>query len=116
MRLTSELWVAGYLRRVAAEGRQAVLVKRGAREAGAIHIRIVCAGDRNRLLSPAPMSLDPDAGSGRRWSQRADGPASEIDRILDGELRFDEDAWIVDVDDRDGADWLLDEERAQDAD
>ena len=37
--------------------------------------------------------------------------AAEIDDILRRELRFDEDAWIVDVDDRDGRDWLMDDER-----
>ena len=112
MRVTSDLWVAGYLRRVASGGGHAVLARRGAREAGAIHLRIT-ASDGDRLLSPAPMSLDAmDDGMGRLWALRAFGPPAEIDDILLRELRFDEDAWIVDVDDRDGRDWLTDDERA----
>ena len=107
----------GYMRRVAVEGGQAVLAKRGAREAGAIHVRIV-AQDGDRLYSPVPMSLDDDPGAvaSRRWSLRAAGSPRDIDDILARELGFDGDAWVIDVDDREGRDWFLPEERAEDFD
>ncbi|MEM7567284.1 MAG: DUF1491 family protein [Pseudomonadota bacterium] len=109
MRLTSEFWVAAYIRRVQEGGAHAMLAKRGAREAGAIHLRIVGQGGE-RLLSPAPMSLDGD-GTTRQWSLRLEGSASEIDAVLASEMRFDEDAWVVDVEDRSGRDFLEDDER-----
>ncbi len=86
-----------------------MLARRGAREAGAIHLRIV-ASSGERLLSPAAMDLDDD-GSVRRWSIRLEGEAGAIDAALASELRFDMDAWVVDVEDRDGRDFLADEER-----
>lgn len=114
MRLTSELWVSAYIRRVAHAGGQAVLARRGAREAGAIHIRII-APEGERLLSPAPVALDApgDAVATRRWSERAAGGAEAIDAILARETRFDEDAWVIDVEDRAGRDWLEADERGE---
>ncbi len=86
-----------------------MLARRGAREAGAIHLRII-ARTGERLLSPAMMDFDDD-GSVRRWSVRLEGEPSAIDAALASELRFDTDAWVVDVEDREGRDFLAEEER-----
>lgn len=109
MRVTSELWVAAYLRRVAAAGGHAVLARRGAREAGAIHLREVGRGT-DRLFSPAPI-LDAGRDATRLWALRAEAGSAEIDAILAGEGRFDGDLWVVDVEPGDGDAYLDETER-----
>ena len=94
MRLRSDLWVAAYLRRCNVEGASAYLRRRGAAEAGAI-------------FGPAPQSL---LGEGERLFVQAHkedwlAPAS-IEARLRRELEFDTDLWIVEVEDRQGRNFL----------
>lgn len=111
MRVTSELWVHAYLRRVAAAGGFAVVARKGAVEAGSIFIRVDRADRRSLLFAPAPQSAyDKDAGE-RRWSPLWSGalmPASDVDERLTREIGFDGDIWIVGVEDRDGRHFLGD--------
>ena len=64
MRLRSDLWVAAYLRRCGAQGAPAVLRRRGAREAGAIFVKIDGLDGRSALYGPVPQSLGVDLGQG----------------------------------------------------
>ncbi|WP_439573079.1 DUF1491 family protein [Phreatobacter sp.] len=110
-RVTSDLWVSAYLRRIAIEGGFAVLRRRGATEAGAIAVVVSRQADRlAALYLQAPQS----AYGEERPEDRLFVPAFteifvEEERIADKlarETRFDPDLWIVDVEEREGRPFL----------
>ncbi len=102
LRLRSDIWVAGLIRRAQNEGAYAVLRRKGAEQAGAIFIVVNCLDGRHHLLSPAPqMAFDEDHPSDRLFSQVLTGVQSEkLDEHLAQELKFDPDCWIVEIEDR----------------
>ena len=57
MRVTSGLWVAAYVRRCHSEGAFAVVVRRGAEEAGAITVTVDRLDGTSDLYLPAPQSV-----------------------------------------------------------
>jgi len=112
MRLKSEIWVKGYIRRCQVEGAPAVLVRRGDADAGAIYIKVSRLDGTALLFGPAPAGLD-DAREERRWVpclQHNPSPESEADAYLQRQIAFDPDIWIVAVEDGAGRhfldDWL----------
>ncbi len=110
MRLKSEIWVKAYLRRCQVEGADAVLVRRGDIDAGAIYIKIACLDGTAALYGPAPAGLE-EAREERRWQpclQRAPAPETEADAYLARQIEFDPDIWIVSVEDRQGRHFLED--------
>ena len=54
MRLTSDMWVAAYVRRCNVEGVFAAVRRRGAKEAGAIFIKVTRLDGTADLYGPAP--------------------------------------------------------------
>jgi hypothetical protein len=110
MRLKSALWVAAYLRRCQVEGVAAVVRRRGAEEAGAIFVRIDRLNGTSDLFGPAPQSaFDAAPGGERAFSASlAEQPASDvsIETYLAREIKFDPDIWIVEVEDRNGRNFL----------
>lgn len=109
MRLKSEIWVSAYLRRCMVEGAYAVLRRRGAEEAGAIFVVIDKLDGTVELYGPAPQSFaDEDAGI-RLFSPVPLGPEPTplaVQEKLQREINFDPDLWIVDVEDRQGRNFL----------
>jgi hypothetical protein len=109
MRLKSALWVAAYLRRCQIEGSAAVVLRRGAEEAGAIFIRICRLDGTSELFGPAPQSAL-ELGAGDRifvaCLRPQPAPDAEIDAYLARETKFDPDLWILEVEDRAGRNFL----------
>jgi hypothetical protein len=110
MRLKSALWVAAYLRRCQVEGVSAVVRRRGAEEAGAIFVRVDRLDGTSDLFGPAPQSaFDAAPGADRAFSASlADQPAPDASTeiYLAREIKFDPDIWIVEVEDRNGRNFL----------
>ncbi len=109
MRLRADIWVAAYLRRCAVEGAAAALRRRGAAEAGAIFVKIDRLDGRAALFAPAPQSLVAIGGAERLWTrahQAAWMDPMEIERRVEREIAFDPDLWFVEVEDREGRNWL----------
>lgn len=104
VRVTSALWVSAFIRRCYVEGTAAVVVRRGAEEAGAILVSVDRLDGTSDLYAPAPQSEFVEEGSSdRRFERVLDRVAPEILRERIGrELKFDPDVWIVEVEDRDG--------------
>src|SRR5258708_37520966 len=104
MRLKSAVWVAAYIRRCHIEGAFAAVRTRGAEEAGAIFVKLNRLDGTGELFSPAPQSAFDDAHPSDRAFARVFGPEpvseEKIEERLKRELRFDPDAWIVEVEDR----------------
>jgi hypothetical protein len=112
MRLKSELWIKAYLRRCRSEGADAVLVRRGDTDAGAIYIKVSRLDGTALLYGPAPAGLE-EAREDRRWQpclKPEPAPEPAVDAYLERQIGFDADIWIVAVEDRAGRhfldDWL----------
>jgi hypothetical protein len=110
MRLKTALWVAAYLRRCHVEGLFAVVRRRGAEEAGAIFVRVSRLDGSSDLFGPAPQSaFDAAEGAARAFTASlAAQPASDADveAYLARQVKFDPDAWIVEIEDRAGRNFL----------
>jgi hypothetical protein len=108
MRVKSALWVAAYVRRCHGEGAFAVVVRRGAEEAGAITVTVDRLDGTSDLYVPAPQSVfdaaQPEERLFLRVLERAG--ADDISARLASERKFDSDIWIVTVEDRDGRSFL----------
>jgi hypothetical protein len=110
MRLKSAIWVAAYVRRCHIEGAFAAVRRRGAEEAGAIFVKLNRLDGTAELFGPAPQSAFDEARPADRLFSRclAEQPDSKVEERLVRELRFDPDAWIVEVEDRTGRHFLDD--------
>lgn len=108
MRVTSALWVAAYVRRCYGEGAVAVVMKRGAEEAGAIFVVVDRLDGSNDLYAPAPQAEFSEARPSDRLFQRVlEAKDAEAVRIaIERERRFDPDVWVVAVEDRDARSFL----------
>lgn len=87
-----------------------VVVRHGDDDAGAIFIKVV-RGDRlAAVFGPAPAGLDM-ADIDRRWVPWFDGFVADdkAQAMLEREARFDSDAWILEIEDRNGRDYLGDD-------
>lgn len=106
MRLRSSIWVGAYLRRCSVENLPAVVVKRGAEEAGAIFVKVNHLDGTVTVLGPAPMSaFDEEQPAERLFSLCMDGaPVSEAeaDGFLERQRKFDSDLWVLEVESREG--------------
>jgi hypothetical protein len=103
MRVTSALWVSAYVRRCYVEGLAAVVVRRGAEEAGAIMVIIDRLDGASDLYGPAPQSAFAEGADDRlfqRLLERAD--SATIAARLEREKKFDPDVWIVALEAADG--------------
>ncbi len=109
MRLRADIWVAAYLRRCASEGSYAVLRRRGAAEAGAIFVKVDKLDGEAALFGPAPQTELAEAGIDRLWRRMHTTPwitPLQAEERLRKEISFDPDIWIVEVEDRQGRDFL----------
>jgi hypothetical protein len=108
MRLKSEIWVKAYLRRCAVEGADAILVRRGDSDAGAVYIKVSRLDGTAALFGPAPAGME-GAREERRFQAsftREVVPEAEADTFLARQIEFDSDVWIVAVEDRQGRHFL----------
>lgn len=110
MRLKSAIWVTAYIRRCNVEGAFAAVRHRGAEEAGAIFVKLNRLDGTAELYGPAPQSVFDDARPADRLFSACiapqPAPEAKIEERLVRELRFDPDAWIVEVEDRAGRHFL----------
>jgi hypothetical protein len=97
----SVIWVKAHLRRCNASGLPAVLIKRGAEEAGSIYVKINRLDGRVLLLGPPPGPAH-DAHGSRRWTALLAGETvteAEADDYLARQRRIDPDIWIIEIED-----------------
>ena len=99
MRVTSELWVAAFLRQHNAERVIAHQLQKGAQEAGAILIIQDHLDHSYSLFLPVPQMFADGAGAAERAFEQV---LSMVDREtisarLEGEARMDPDFWVVEI-------------------
>lgn len=100
-RLTSDFWVSAYLRQAAHDGLDAVLRRRGAREAGAIFVKLDRLDGTAALYGPAPQALADEDGE-RRFQLVLDADPLAVEERMERERRFDADLWLVEIENRQG--------------
>jgi hypothetical protein len=102
MRLRSDIWVSGLLRRAQVAGAYVSVARKGAVEAGAVFILIDRLDGTFDLLAPAPQaSLEERADRLFQLVLRSAEEAAVEARIAQ-EVRFDSDLWVVAIEDREG--------------
>lgn len=85
------------------EGLFGAVVRKGAEEAGAVHVIVNHLDGTCHLFGPAPGEAYDERGE-RRWIAEVappQGPAEAM-ALLERRLRFDPDLWIVEIEDRKG--------------
>jgi hypothetical protein len=107
-RVTSDFFVAAYVRRRNDAGRFTAVVRRGAEEAGAIFVKVARLDRTADLYGPAPQVLvddaDPAVAGGRVFERLMTAtPEFEVDERLARERRFDSDLWVVETEAPDGS-------------
>ena len=102
MRAPSELWVMAYVRARSADGSPAFIAKRGDARGGAVWIKVARLDGTASLYGPAMAGLAETASDRRFEARRVDRPEREIDDVLTAERRFDDDIWIIEIEDRAG--------------
>ncbi|MEM1375558.1 MAG: DUF1491 family protein [Pseudomonadota bacterium] len=98
MRLTTDLWVAAYLRRLDQEAIPAFITQKGDATAGAVLVKQSTLDGRATCYQ---RSFDLDTGA-RRWMELAAGAEADVDATLTKQRGFDPDLWIIEVEDRYG--------------
>lgn len=110
MRLKSAIWVSAYIRRCMIEGAYAVVRRRGAEEAGAIFVKIDRLDGTADLFGPAPQTEFDEARPGDRafiaCLRAQPRPNEEAERYVARQIEFDPDIWVVEVEDRQGRNFL----------
>jgi hypothetical protein len=110
MRLKSAIWVAAHIRRCHLEGAYAVVRHRGAEEAGAIFVKLSRLDGTAELYGPAPQAAFEESHPIDRMFSACvkDQPAPEaaIEERLARELRYDPDAWVIEIEDPGGRHFL----------
>lgn len=99
MRVTAELWVSALIKRIFSDGGFAAVRQRGAREAGAIFVIRRTQMGELELYAPAPQtSYEQARPDDRRFvCARAKAEEAEVEQLLDREMRFDPDLWVVEI-------------------
>ena len=99
MRLRSDIFVSALIRRVFGRGDFAAIERKGAEAAGAVFVRQRFRDGLETLYAPAPQSFfDEDETAGRLFETRLDRQSQEtVRQMLDREIKFDSDLWIVEL-------------------
>ena len=98
-RLKAGIFVRALIRRAEVEGASAVIVRKGNEEAGAIILRVARLDGTALVLNQARM------GDGALVWARPLGeavPDARASEWCDGQVKFDPDLWILEIEDRDG--------------
>lgn len=104
-RLTAEFWVQAYLRRLSLYNIPAFVTAHGDNTAGAILIKLNTLDGQARAFV---RQYDLMTGE-RTWQVLADGTEADVDASIVRQRGFDNDLWVIEVEDREGR-HLLDED------
>jgi hypothetical protein len=104
MLLSTDIWVGALIRRAEIGGGFAVVVRKGDPRAGAVLVKVL-----NRSNGTARLLAEATRGDGERvWMQPAASDREpDLDRYIERAIRIDPDIWVVEIEDREGRDFLV---------
>ena len=102
IRLTSEFWVQAYMRRLDLENIPAFVTTKGDVTAGAVLIKVNTLDGEAQAFE---RSFDLQTGQ-RAWIGMAAGVEAEVDMAIQRQKSFDPDIWVIEVEDRQGRNFL----------
>ncbi len=97
-RLRADIWVAAYLRRLEALAIPAFVVAHGDDTAGAVMVKLSTLDGQAVLYQ---RSFDLMTGE-RSWTVLAEGAEADVDSSVAKQRSFDQDLWVIEVEDREG--------------
>jgi len=103
-RLTSDLWVSAYLRRLQGLGIPVFITTKGDATAGAVIVKL---NTLNGQAKAYQRTYDPDGN--RIWAVLVEGDEPDVDASLAKQRCYDPDLWVIEVEDR-AARHFLDED------
>lgn len=108
MRVKSGIWVEAYRRRCSTQGLAVYIARRGDSDAGAIFIKVDNLNGGTVVFGPAVGMMTMDVtldGQDRKWT-RLTGPdpvdEEVADQMIERQIKFDPDIWVIVVEDRTG--------------
>jgi hypothetical protein len=109
-RLKTELWVQAFLRTCQTQGKFGAVLHRGHADAGALMVVINHLDGTHSLLGPPPGPAYDEDGV-RHFENRTPSPLpwSDVSEKIQRARGFDNDLWVIEVEDRDGFAGLLPE-------
>lgn len=104
MRIATELTVKALIRRCNAAGVSAFVMRRGDEQRGALFVKIATLDGRAKLLGPPPATIASSSASPSLVPHLAPegAPETEVDAYLARQRDYDEDLWVVEIEDRAG--------------
>ena len=107
MRLRSDLWVSALVRRAFGADAFAAVVRSGDPAAGAIFVCVDRLDGGCDLYGPAPQAQMGEDDGDRRFEPLLKAvPRPDVTARIDRERRFDDDLWLVEVEDRAGRSFI----------
>jgi len=103
-RLTSNMWVSAYLRRLQGANIPAFITSKGDATAGAVIVKLNTL-DGNACSFERTFDMD----GNRIWTVLKQGVEQDVDASLAKQRSYDPDLWVIEVEDR-AARHLLDED------
>lgn len=104
-RLTAEIWVSAYRKRLELAGIPAFVTSKGDVTAGAVLVKLATLDGQATAYH---RTFDLQTGD-RIWDVLATGPESEVDTAISRQRGFDPDLWVIEIEDKQGR-HLLDED------
>ena len=104
-RLTARVWIDAYLRRLSLMNIPAYITHKGDATAGVVIVKLATLDGKATCYQ---RSYDLMTGE-RAWVVLSEGDEAEVDAAIARQRAFDQDLWVIEVEDRDGR-HLLDEE------
>jgi hypothetical protein len=104
-RLTSDIWVSAYLRRLQLADIPVYVTARGDATAGTVLVKVATLDGQARVFQ---RSFNLMTGA-RSWVVLAEGEEAAVDASIGKQRGFDPDLWVIEIEDRAGR-HLLDEE------
>jgi len=97
-RLTADVWVHAYLRRLALANIPAYVTARGDATAGAVLVKLATLDGQARAFQRQfDLALDR-----RIWVTLAEGSEADIDALITRQRLNDPDLWVIEIESRDG--------------
>ena len=102
-RLTSNLWISGYRKRLEARAIPIYVVKKGDDISGSIIVRVLDLKGSSKVFVQSY-----DGVGNRIWLELAHAPDPDVEKIIKKQIDIDPDAWVLELEEANGIHLLED--------